>query len=303
MAAGSSQSKLGKLAVGTTDPVDTFMRHVEFNPGVRREQRAIRGTAGIFYNDTNLVRESRRLVLPSIVAEPTSVELVTWLTWALGTPTGTTTKTYNPQNTPNLLNFLWFPVNGDSFFLGSVGCNRFSLSASMGEPVVFTADGVGITHDITHTSFPAISPDVTSQAFMLADLTAVGGAFTLGGATLQPSAFGITVDNFIDMARFLNSLELTRIQKLDEAFGVSLTVPAGDPASGTWSSGMTTSVALTATFKNIVSGAILTITIPAIMFPAQTPRWTPGQEGMLTIEGSAYRTGGTGTPLTITLTY
>jgi len=293
----SSQTKLGKLGVGTADPIDKLLRFVEFDPGVTREQRVARGTAGTFYNDANLLRESRVLVTPTLQAEPTSVELAILLAWALGPASGTT---YVPQVAVASRNIHWKPVAGEEFFLPNVGCDNFTLSASVGEPLSVSMDLVGTTYDDTRSDFPG-SPtlDVSSGPFMLADCSAVGGAFSYGGTTRQPTGFTLRVSNNIDRNRFLNSLFLTRVQKLDQSFGITFEIPSGDNVSF-WDTG-STPAAFVATFENINTGATLTISMPAVMFPSQSPRHPAGAEGMIAIDGQGFRTGGTGHPLTITL--
>lgn len=293
----SSQTKLGKLGVGTADPVDTLMRFIEFDPGVRREQANAKGTAGTFYTDVNLNREVRRTVYPSLSAEPTSLELAFLLAWSMGPAAA---NVYSPQVAVEARNLHWKPIAGEEIFLAGCGVDNMTLSANSGEILAVNLDIVGITHDDTRSNFPAVTPDVTSQPFVLSDLTATGGAFSFAGSTRQPNGVRISVQNFIDRTRHLNSLELTRVQKMDQMFTVAFEVPSGDN-SGLWSAGMS-SVTLNAEFKNINTGAELIVSCPCIRFPAQTPRHVPGGEGMVSIEGMCYRTGGAGHPIQFTLT-
>lgn len=292
----SSRTKLGKLGMGTADPVSVLMGFMDFDPNVRKEMRVSPATVGTFYVDENRVRESRDTVLPTFTGEPTASELAFWLAWALGPASGTL---YVPQVAVEARNIYWKPEIGDQFFLPGVGVDNFTLSATVGEPVTVTAEMVGTTADDTRNDFPSLAPDVTTQPFMLSDLTATGGAFSFGGSTRQPNGFTLRIQNFIDRNRMYDSLTLTRVQKMDQAFNISFDVASGDnPAL--WKAGLA-SVAFSATFKNIVTGASLIITAPAVRFPAQSPRHARGGEGMVTIDGVCLRAGGSGHPLTANL--
>lgn len=295
----SSRSRLAKLGVGTADPVDTLLRFADFDPGIRRELRTIEGTYGNFYRDGNVVRESRVAITPTGTFEPTAAELAYLLAWGLGAGSGSGTVTYVPQVNVEARNIYWKPEVGDQFFIPSVGLDKLTLSAAVGEPLTASCEFVAMTYDDTRDNFPAITPDVTTQPFMLADLTAVGGAWTFGGSTRQPNGFSLRIDNMIDRNRYFNSLYLTRVQKLDQQFGLTFDVASGDNIS-LWDNGIA-GVAFTATFVNINTGADFVITAPAIKFPGQSPRHVRGGEGMVSVDGMLLRSGGTGHPLTCTL--
>jgi hypothetical protein len=297
----SSQTRLGRLGMGTADPVNKFMRFKNFDAGVTRELKAFDGTAGTFVTDNYTVREVQQRVLPTLSTEPTAHELTTLLTWAFGTGTGSPAVAYTiPTLNPTLFDMLWFPVAGDTFFLTGVGVDNFILRGQVGDILGVDIDGVGQTWDNTHNSFPAITPDETSQPFILADLTATGGAFSFAGNTMQPRGFTLRVAFGIDRERFLNSLTLTRVQYLKIEPTIEFEVPSGDN-SGLWTAGIG-DCSLTATFVNTNTSAILSVTAPTIRFPAQSPRHEPNAEGFVTVRGTCYRNAGSGSPVTLSLT-
>lgn len=296
----SSRTKLGKLGIGAADPVTTLLRFADFDAGIRRELVTAEGTSGTFYTDENLVRESRRSVTPSLVCEPTASELAVLLAWAFGPGTGSPLVTYVPQVDAVLRYMYWRPEQGDQFFITDAAIDKMTISATVGGILNVSCEIVGRTFDDTRNDFPAITADFSTSPFVLSDLSASGGAFSFGGSSRQPNGFTVRIDNMIDRTRFLNSLTLTRVQKMNQGFGVSFDVPSGDNAT-LWKGGVAASVAMTATFTNEGTGADFTLTAPAIKFPGQSPRHARGAEGFVTIDGTAHRTGGTGHPLTALL--
>jgi hypothetical protein len=300
----SSPSRLVKLGIGTADPVDTFLRFAEFDPGVRQELYTAEGIAGVFWRDPNQNRENRKIIQPRGRFEPTAAELNILLAWAIAVGTGTTTKIYTPDGTTGDLpvrNVHHFPSAGDPTFLSSVVVDTFTIGANSGEAVAVNATFVGVDFDVTHTSFPSISPDITTAPFMLSDLSVTGGSFTFGGIARRPAGLSITVNNGVDKGRFLNSQTLTRLQKLDQSVTVALRFASGSN-SALWYTGTVTPVGIVATFKNINTGSTFVITLPSVKFPAQSPVHAPNQEGMFDIAGETFRAGGTGAPVTFSVT-
>lgn len=297
----SSRTKLGKLAIGDADPVDFLLRFADFDAGVRRELVTAEGTSGTFFTDDNLIREARRIVTPSLTCEPTATELMHLLGWGLGPGTGTPLITFVPQVDSVLKYMYWKPEQGDQFFITDAGMDKMTISATVGGILNVSCEIVARTFDTTRNDFPAVVADFATSPFVLSDLSATGGAFVFDAATRQPNGFTLRIDNMIDRTRLLNSLTLTRVQKMNQGFGVSFDVPSGDNP-GLWEAGVPESVGMTAVFTNEATGEEFTITAPAIRFPAQSPRHARGSEGFVTIDGTCVRVGGTGHPVTCFLT-
>ena len=300
----SSPSRLVKIGIGTADPVDILLRHAEFNPGINFSLYTAEGIAGTFWRDPNQSRTNRKIIQPTGRFEPTAQELMHLLAWAIATGSGSGTVTYTPDGSSAdvpVRNIHYFPSQGDKLFLSNVAVDTMTIGANSGEPVGVNATFVGVDWDLTHTSFPAIAPDLATSPFMLSDLSVTGGVFTFAGVTNRPAGISITINNFIDKNRYLNSETLTRIHKLDCSYNVTMRFASGSN-SGLWYGGTTTPVAIVATFVNLNTSDQFTITIPAMKFPAQSPTHAPNQEGMIEIAGETFRSGGTGAPITFSVT-
>ena len=287
---------LTKLALGTTDPVDTGISFKDFDPGVTREIRDTTGTRGSFFSDGIRQVENKQNVEPRLSCEPSTTELVYLMAWIMsGTPTGTTTKTFPWSDTASVRNIHFKPTAGEEWFLGSVGVDNATFRASSGEPLSLDLDLLGRTFDATRTDFPVIAYDTTTQPWIMSNLVLV-----VGGVTRACREFSFTVRNGLDRTRHLNSLTLTAVQKLAGGFMVSIEVPSGDNGAQFWAAGVTVE-ALTATFTNPTTSAVFTITIADVRLVPKSPNFGQGAEGFLRLEGQAVRVG-TNPPVTITIT-
>lgn len=293
----SAVTTLGKLGIGTADPVTTLLNHSQFELGINLMLRDTNATRGTFNKDgTGRVRHSRTMITPHIHCEPSQAELLVLIPWVMGqAATGTTTKTMSLSNTAYEHYVHWKPVAGEEVMLTGTVVDVGTFAASSGEPISVDLGLVARTYDDTRSDFPSLTPDQTSQPFLLTDLS-----LSFDGSTVQCREFSVSVNNGIDRSRFLNSLTLTRTQKLQRSITVTLDVPAGDN-TGLWNEGIE-GAAMVATFTNSAQSKILTFTLPDIRFPGQSPTYPLGQEGFLRIQGEAYRTSGNAEPLTISLT-
>lgn len=290
-----SATQLGKVAIGSADPVDTFLNWADFDPGVSQELRDFNATRGTFYKDGNRVVPVRTRVLPRYSSTPTASELAAVLAWATGgTPTGSNPTTYPFADAAAVRNVFFAPKQGESWFLGGVGVDTMTLTAAVGEGLRCDLELVGRTYDDTRSDFPAgLGPDQTTRPFVLSNLVLV-----VAGVTRKTREFTFTLRNNIDRERYLNSLTLTDTLKLDQMTTVSIDVPSGDN-TGLWKLGAA-GVTLVATFTNAGAG-VLTLTFTDVRFGPNSPTHPSRAEGFLRLEGESYRTG-TGSPATITLT-
>lgn len=290
-----SATQLAKLAIGAADPVDTFLNWADFDPGVSQELLDLNATRGTFDKDGNRVVVNRTIVNPRLSTQPTAQELAALLAWGMGgTPTGSNPTTYPLGDTPALRNVHFAPKQGDTWFLGDVGVDNFTLSAAQGEGLRCDVEGVGKTVDTAHAAFPGgLGPDQTTRPWVLAQLVLV-----VAGVTRKTREFTFRVSHGIDRNRFLNSLTLTDVLKLDQTVTVGIDVPSGDN-TGLWNAGAA-GATLVATFTN-AGGGILTLTFSDIRFRPNSPMHPGKAEGFLRLEGEAYRVS-TGRPCTVTLT-
>ena len=291
----SAITNLTKIGYGASDPVDKFLNVMDFDLGVSKSLKDTNGIRGTFFKDGNRFRHNRTTVEPRFRCEPTAAELAPLLEWIMGgTPTGSGTITYPWSNTTATRYVHIAPVAGEEFGLSGVGVDTASFSAASGDSLTLSLGLLGQTAIDTESSFPNLTPDQTSQPFLLSDL-----ALTFGGSTRSVRQFTIEVNRGLDRSRFLNSLTLTRVQSLMADFRITISVPSGDNAS-LWSAGID-GVAFTATFTNPNNNAALVFSSPDVRFQAQTPTFDPNAEGFLQISGELCRTSGTANPLTITL--
>lgn len=291
----SSVTALAKLAIGASDPVDQPLNFVEFQPNVRLELRDTNATRGTYDKDGNRVRHSRTVITPRGVFEPSATELTYLLPWAMGgSPTGSGVVTYPAANAPAERYVFFSPVAGDTWFLSGVGVDVATFRAASGEPLTVELDLLGTTYNTAHAAYPSLTIDQTTQPFMLSDLV-----LTVGGSAVQCRAFSYRLNNNLDKTRYLNSLTLTRLQKLARQHTFTLDVPSGDNAS-LWDNGVA-GTTLVATFTNPNTASELILTVPDLRFPGQSPEHAPNAEGFLRVEGEAYRTSGNANPVTVTL--
>lgn len=290
-----SVTALAKLGIGAADPVNTALQFAVFDPNVVDEQTDTNATRGTFFKDSNRILQNRIMVTPRFSSEPTAPEMAVLLEWIMGgTPTGTTTKTYPWSDTP-LARYLHFkPKAGEEWFISQCAVDNALMQASVGGALGFDIDGVAIGYDDTRTNFPSLTYDQTLQPFILSQL-----ALTVAGVDRKPRSISMQVIGGIDRDRYLNSRNLTALQRVNGGFMFSFEVPSGDNAAGFWKAGVD-DVAGSAVFTNASTGAVLTWDIPAMRWAPTSPTHEPGGEGFIRINALPVRVS-TATPITITL--
>lgn len=290
-----SVTALGRLGIGATSTVDSALDYIDFNPGVRRELRDMNGTRGKFSKDGNRVRVNRNTVTPRLRAEPTISEWTKYLPWITGgTPSGTPAVAY-PLGNATVEKFVhWKPVAGEAFLLTGVAVDVATLRAASGEPLALELDLVGRLYDAAPAAFPAISPDVVTQPFILSDLV-----LTVEGVERQCRDLFLSVRNNIDRNRHLNSLNLTTTQKLSRQVVFNVSVPSGDNV-GLWDAGAD-GATLSAVFTNPTNSAVLSVTGVDWRFVPASPEHPFNGEGYLALEGELYMAAGGTEALVITL--
>lgn len=266
---------------------------IDFDPGVTEELRDMNGTRGKFDKDAARVRQNRTRVEPRFRAEPTALEWATILPWALGgTPTGSGTVTYPLGNSAPTKSLRFDPSNGTNWQMDGVAIDALTIRTSSGEPVDCDLDLLGQSFSNPSSSFPSGSLDVSTQPFLMSDCV-----LTWNSTTRQIRNLSLSVRNNLDRSRFLNSLTLTALNKIARQIIWSIELPSGDYDS-LFDSGLS-GASLSAVFTN--GDAVLSLTSTSVKFPPRNPAHPFQGEGMLRLEGEAFSSDGSATPLTVTL--
>lgn len=216
-------------------------------------------------------RASIRRIAGPIILEPTPNELALILPWALGgTPAGSPTVTYPVAEilssryvVCDRSNALWGGSAGQVFTYTSAVVDKLRITGRQAEALRFTLDVVGVDESIASAgSFPTLSIDTATTEFMFSDLV-----FSVNNVTYNVEEIDLTIDNQIDKERFWNSLTATALIATDRRVTLNYSLGHGD-ASAAYNLGPSgTQVVLT--FTN--GGAVLTITLPALAAPRDSP--------------------------------
>jgi tail tube protein len=277
-----------KLGMGAASPVTEPYEFLTDN--LRLEQTiadlsAIRGTRS---HPKERSRETQRTVTGNITMNPTPVELTTLLPRILGAAAVGTTFSL-AETLPE------FFVTSDRVtkVLTFNGCkvNRATFRATVGGPLELDMEIFGKDEAVGAAgSFPALSIDVASPPFILADL-----ALTLAGVPYKCDQWEMMVDNTLEV-RYANSLTPTEINETDRQVTMTTRIPYVD--GGTLYGSGSAGVAATAVFTN---GAVsITFTLPAFIFPKASPVVDGRGEEWLPIAGPCRKSGATA-ELTVTL--
>lgn len=290
-----SPTVLAKLGYGPADPVTIPIRYSDFVPGYRKELKDVNATRGTYQKDGNLVVPVKEIVLPTLRCSPTRIELQSLLKWIMwGNPTGTTTVTYPFADDPLLYKLHWAPKAGEQFFFSGCAVDSATLASASGEELTLALEIVGQTTDDTKSSFPALSLDVVTQPFVQAGLI-----LTVDGSSRLTQDLTVTIKRMINRDRFFNSMTLTDLISGDLSVTVAIHVPtAGN--TGLYKTGIDGATIL-ATYTNGF-GDIFTMSFSDVRLVPVSPESAQGGEGMLRLEGEAYRSGGTGSNITVTVT-
>lgn len=170
------------------------------------------------------------------------------------------------------------------FTYATCGVNTFTLRATQGQMAEVELGLIGATETVGNAgTFPAVYPDVTTNPFVLTDC-----AMTVGGTTVTPQSFELTVNNDIDPDRFFNSLTLTALAVRDREVTFKTVLPYGD-FTALYNLGAATGVAVLCTLT--IGSITMIISMQKVVFPPRSPTVPGRQEVMMTLQGRAYRFG------------
>jgi hypothetical protein len=278
----AAQSMLGKLGIGTADPVDFALDFRQESLMCREEFLDGNGLRGTFQHDVSRVRRSIRRVGGQISLQPNAEELEKVLPWILGgTPSGTT----YPLSDTSSTRYITIDRVAKVFTYDGCKVDTAQFRASRGQLLGLDLDVIGIDETVGNAgTFPSLSIDTASGPFVFSDL-----ALTHAGDTYTPQDFNMSIRWKIDRDRFFNSNTLVSVVPTDLEIMVETRLPYGD-ATAVYNSGPG-GVAIVATFTN---GTVsLSFSLVKVCFPRQSPVLPNRSEVMVPLRGFAYKSGAT----------
>ncbi len=167
----------------------------------------------------------------------------------------------------------------------TVAVDMAVFQASRGTALSLSLSLVGISESIGAAgTFPTLVLDILSKPFLFFDCQ-----LTVGGTVYYVDSFNLTINNFIDKARFFNSQVLTALIATDRAVTFKTSMPQGD-AFALYGAG-TAGVSMVAKFS--YGNQILTFTAGSLLFPHESPVVKGRGEVMLPITGTLLKSGTT----------
>lgn len=271
-----------KLALGTTSAVDQPLDFL--NESVQLQENFLdpAGLRGTRSHASERVRRNTRLVQGGVTMTPTPLELDRILPWILGgTKQGDNTITV-AETVPD--RYVSIDRIAKVFLYSGVKVNSATFSASQGGFLTVSLNLAGIDETVNNAgTHPSLTLDADTP-YILSDCI-----LTVGGTAYQFSAWELTVDNALDLNRFLNTSTLTAITSTDRVCQTRLTGPWGDLTAlyGLAQGG----VAVTATFTQGTKSCLFST--PAVQAPKNSPLVTGRSEIDLTVSGFARKVGTT----------
>ena len=269
--------QLSKIGIDTASPVT--VRQDFQSSGLDIDETFVDGNGlrGTLSPDISRVRTGSYRLHGGLSMQPNVLEMQQMLPWILGTDvSGTTYALADTAKTRYVA--LEFNTTTDLWTSTSVAVMSATFHAEQFSSLNLDMDLLGLT-TASSGSFPAINIDVATNQWVFTDL-----AVTIGGTTIAPKNFTMTVNNGLDADWFLNSLTLSAIVKLNRVITVGFDLSYGD-YSAKFASGGSSGVAVVATFTNGVK--VLTFSLAKVAAPRR-PRTIARGENMFRWEGQAY---------------
>ncbi len=284
-----------KLGIHTASPVTHQFDFMSCGVVLAESFPYFGGLRGTRERDVSrVVAGNRKVAGPISFPAPTAVEWSLLLPWILGAAASGTTYALADS-----LPVRYVVVGRDNGTDGKLftynGCrvNRARIHSTYspeGGAVALDLDVVGVDETIGSAgAFPSLTIDATTAPFIHTDSS---GAVSLASSAYPVASIDITIDNHLDDGRFFNSPTLNpNFNAMDRTISVTLTMPwAGAEALyGTGPAGAATTI----TWTSGLTATSLLLTMPALVFPRDSPPTQGRGEGMLTLRGNAYRSGAT----------
>lgn len=277
---------LGRYGIGASSPVDTCQDIMSEDLVLNQESINGNGVRGTRSHTVERVRAGLQRIGGPVRMQPSAADYHALLPWALGANAATISGTNKRYDLAETLPSRYVTIDRHAkvFTYATVGVQTFTLRAGQGQMAEVELGLLASTETVANAgTFPAIYPDVTTNAFVLSDLV-----LTVGGTTVTPQSFELTVNNDLDPDRFFNSNTLTALVSRDREVMFKTRLPYGD-ATALYNTGAGTGVAVAATFTQ--GSWVMTISMQKVVFPPRSPAVAGREEVMLDLEGRAYRHG------------
>lgn len=277
---------LGKLGIGAASPV-TYALDFQ-SEGIVKRQESVNGNGvrGTRSHTVERTRAGLQRIGGPLSLQPNSADIHQLLPWVLGT-NGTVVSGTNKQY---ILaegvqsRYVTVDRHAKVFTYATTGVDRCTIRGDQGALVGFDLDLIAATESVGNAgTFPAIYTDVTTNPFILSDLT-----LSVNSTSVTAKGFEVSISNDIDRDRFFNSNTLTALVARDREVTFKTRLPYGD-FTALYDLGAATGIAVTATLTNGTS--VMVVTMPKVVFPPMSPRVEGRTEVMLDLEGRAYRYG------------
>lgn len=277
---------LGRFGFAATSPVDYCMDFMSEDVALAQESVNGNGVRGTRSHTVERVRAGLQRVGGPIRTQPSAADYHKLWPMVLGgagaVVSGTNMRYDLAETVP--ARYVTVDRHAKVFTYATCGVNTFALRASQGQFAEVELGLIGGTETVANAgTFPAAYPDVTTNPFVLADC-----AMTVGGTTVTPQSFELTVDNDIDPDRFFNSLTLTALVSRDRKVMFRTVLPYGD-FTALYNLGAATGVAVLCTLT--IGSVTMIISMQKVVFPPRSPTVTGRVETMMTLSGQAFRHG------------
>jgi len=284
---------------GTAVTVDSLLELTGGDIALAETEHHAQGMAGSRSQFAARTRANIRRASGSLSLEPNAAEWALLLPWILGADASGTS--YALAET---LQAFTATIKRDNGTDGKVatynGCKvaRAVISSEQGSPVRLQMDVEGRDETLGNAgTFPSLSLNIATGPFIHTD-----SAVTVGGTAFPVRRISVTIDNVLDTERFVNSVTRTGLQPKDRLITVELAGPYGGkealyPTAATLAAG----VAVVITYTNTVHAVSLSLSLPKVHFPRQSPPWNGREEFDLPLRGVARAGSAVNDELAVTL--
>lgn len=285
----AAQGFAAHLGIDTADPVTKEYEFLSESIALTEEFVMSEGIRGERSRPKEAVRQGTRRVGGSIRMRPTPVQLAALLPHVMGLAASGTTFALG-----DTFSDLYVTVDrvGKVFTYNGCKIDKAIFRGSAGQPLEMELQILGKDETVGNAgTFPSLTIDITTSMFMFSDLV-----LSIGGTAYEAFDFELEIDNMLDPDRVFNSLTRSSIPVTDRAVRIGTNLPYGD-ATAAYNSGVA-GVAVTATFTNGATSILFTL--PAVLFPRESPTVQGKSEIRLPLRGEAKKSSST-KELTITL--
>lgn len=286
------QCRLGvkeEVTEGTAVTVDSLLEVLSGDIALVETEHHAQGMAGSRSQFAARTRANIRRVSGSLALQPNAAEWALLLPWILGADASSTTYALAETLQP-----FTATIKRDNGTDGKVptynGCkvSRAVISSEAGGPVNLQMDVEARDETLGNAgTFPSLTLNVATGPFIHADLSG-SGTLTVAGTAFPAKRVSVSIDNFLDTERFVNSTTRSGLVPKDRVITVEIAGPYGGkeslyPTAATLAAG----VAVVITYQNIVHAVSMSISLPKVHFARRSPPWAGREEVDLVFSGIA----------------